>query len=70
MIEYAKMDVVGFFLYISKNYSVVLWITSVIKNVISLNYVFFVRERLEFYGWVVSFYVFNSYLTAKVINIV
>lgn len=45
--EYAKMYVVGFFLYISKNFSVVLWITSVIKNVISLNYFFFVRERLE-----------------------
>ena len=35
------MDVVGFFLYISNNFSVVLRITSVIKNVISLNYVFF-----------------------------
>lgn len=41
------MDVDGFFLYISNNFSAVLWITSVIKNVISLNYVLFVRERLE-----------------------
>ena len=64
------MDVVGFFLYISNIFSVVLLITSVIKNVISLNYFFLLENDLKLrMGGFVLF--FNSYsIEKKVINII